>query len=119
MMARNQYHQQEYFPLWLGETLTFRGTLLPPNAHLSVSGNWTLDALRYGYADNLPNTDYKGCSFDIGWAVDSQRQPVSLSHVDFIRVYSGQLQQCGWIGETSTEITGAEDLHYKEYEASE
>jgi hypothetical protein len=75
--------------------------------------------LRYGYVDNLPNTDRNGCSFDIGWAVDSQRQPVNLSHVDFIRVYSGQLQQCGWIGETSTEITGAEDLHYKEYEASE
>ena len=118
-VTRNQYHQQEYFPLWLGNVLTFHGTLLPSNAHLSTSGTWTLDALRYGYVDNLPNTDRNGCSFDIGWAVDSQRQPVNLSHVDFIRVYSGQLQQCGWIGETSTEITGAEDLHYKEYEASE
>ena len=114
-IARNQYHQQEYFPLWLGNDLTFRGTLLPPNAHLSTSGGstiWTLDALRYGYVDNYSNSNREGCSFDIGWAVDGNRQPVTLTHIDFIRVYSAQLQQCGWIGETSTEITGAEDLHY-------
>ena len=116
VVARNSYHQQEYFPLWLDDELTFRGTLLPPNASVTTSGGstiWKLDALRYGYADNKPNSDREGCSFDIGWAVDDHRQPVDLSHIDFIRVYSAQLQQCGWIGETSTEITGAEDLHYE------
>lgn len=114
LMVRNSYHQQEYFPLWLDDELTFSGTLLPHNGHDDGQDGqqyWVLDALRYGYADNHPNTDREGCSFDIGWAVDQQRQPVSLTHIDFIRVYSAQLQQCGWLGETSTEITGAEDLH--------
>ena len=114
VVARNDFHQQEYFPLWLGNELTLKGTLLPPNGRdegTNGSPHYVLQALRYGYADNYPNSNREGCSFDISWAVDYQRQPVSLTHVDFIRVYNAQLQQCGWLGETSTEITGAEDLH--------
>jgi hypothetical protein len=94
--------------------LTLKGTLLPLNGHDEGTNGtpyYVLQVLRYGYADNDPNSNRVGCSFDISWAVDHQRQPVSLTHVDFIRVYSAQLQQCGWLGETSTEITGAEDLH--------
>lgn len=118
-------HQQEYFPLWLtggrdDATLTFRGTRLPDNA-TDISGNgtyWRLTSLRFGYADNQPNTiDGERnplCCFDIGWAVDRERRPVRLSHVDFVRVYSAMNQQCGWLGETSTEICGAEDLHIAE-----
>ena len=118
-------HQQEYFPLWLtggrdDATLTFRGTRLPDNA-TDISGNgtyWRLTSLRFGYADNQPNTiDGERnplCCFDIGWAVDRERRPVRLSHVDFVRVYSAMSQQCGWLGETSTEICGAEDLHIAE-----
>ena len=115
-VARNTFHQQEYFPLWLGNELTLKGTLLPPNGHDEGTNGtpyYVLQALRYGYADNYPNSNREGCSFDISWAVDHLRQPVTLSHVDFIRVYNAQLQQCGWLGETSTEITGAEDLHYQ------
>ena len=116
VVARNDFHQQEYFPLWLGNELTLKGTLLPPNGHDEGTNGtpyYVLQVLRYGYADNYPNSNREGCSFDISWAVDHQRQPVTLSHVDFIRVYNAQLQQCGWLGETSTEITGAEDLHYQ------
>ena len=109
---RNSYHQQEYYPLWLkDQQLTFRGTRLPNNGK-ETDGQWMLSAFRYGYADNQPNTNIEGCSFNIDWAVDLQtRQSVSLDHVDFIRVYNGMNQKCGWLGETSTEITGAEDLH--------
>ena len=53
----------------------------------------------------------KLCSFDIGWAVDKKGNKVYLPGVDFIRVYTGVNQYCGWLGETSTEITGAKDLH--------
>ena len=111
---RNSFHQQEYFPLWLGEQLTFTGTLLPQNCvNNGASGqqNWVLNTLRYGYADNAINTDSAACSFDISWAVDANRNPVELDFIDFVRVYTGVNQQCGWIGETSTEISGAEDLH--------
>ncbi len=111
---RNPYHQQEYFPAWLESPLTFAGTLLPDNA-TDTSGNgsyWVLEPFRYGYADNLPNADTLGCSFDIGWAVDlTTRESVPLRFVDFVRVYTALHQDCGWIGETSTEISGAEDLH--------
>ena len=111
---RNPFHQQEYFPAWLESPLTFAGTLLPDNA-TDTSGNgsyWVLEPFRYGYADNLPNADTLGCSFDIGWAVELiTRENVPLRFVDFVRVYTALHQDCGWIGETSTEISGAEDLH--------
>lgn len=111
---RNNFHSQEYFPLWLESPLHFSGTLLPKNGfNLGTAENpyWVQFAFRYGYVDNLGNNDREGCSFDIGWAVDSHRKPVHLDHVDFVRVYSAEKQTCGWLGETSTEVTGAEDLH--------
>ena len=128
---RNHYHTQEYYPQWLPDGLTFRGTRLPDNMwNLSdkVDSNWSpyyyvLIGFRYGYADNLPNfTDnadatsfnYEGCGIDIGWAVDENRQPVDLDFIDFVRVYTGLNQKCPqpeWWGETSTEFAGAEDIH--------
>jgi hypothetical protein len=84
---------------------------------------YVLMGFRYGYADNLPNftddadaTSYnvEGCGIDISWAVDDQRQPVNLDHIDFVRVYTGLNQKCPqpeWWGETSTEFAGAEDIH--------
>ena len=111
-VPRNTFHAQEYFPLWLaGEgQLSFSGARLPDNAEL-VGKKYLLEAFSYGYADNQPNDNVEGCSMDIGWAVDAQGQPVSLSHIDFVKCYNGMNQVCGNIGETSTEITGAEDLH--------
>jgi hypothetical protein len=81
---------------------------------------YVLIGFRYGYADNLPNfTDnadatsynYEGCGIDISWAVDAQRQPVSLDFVDFVRVYTAMNQTVSNLGETSTEVAGAKDLH--------
>lgn len=111
---RNSFHSQDYFPLWLPSPLTFTGTLLPDNAVNQGAGGreyWVRTPLRYGYADNVLNSDSTGCSFDIAWAVDSERNAVELDFIDFVRVYTGVNQQCGWTGETSTEIAGAEDLH--------
>ena len=113
-VCRNAFHQQEYFPQWLPSPLSFSGTRLPDNAH-DVSGTgsyWLLDAFSYGYVDNRPNYDTVSNSFDIEWAVDPvTRTPVHLPAVDFIRVYTALNQQVGWLGETSTEVSGAWDLH--------
>lgn len=111
-VPRNGFHKQEYFPLWLASkgTLTFSGSRLPDNA-VKNGNTYLLPAYDYGYADNLPNSNREGCSLDIDWAVDSQGSPVTLDHVDFIRCYNAMNQVCGTIGETSTEISGAEDLH--------
>lgn len=111
-VPRNGFHKQEYYPLWLQESLTFTGTLLPTNAEMRSSTNWVLSQLRQGYADNWPNADTLANSFNIDWAVDPvTRQPVALTHADFVRVYTALNQVAGWLGETSTEVTGAEDLH--------
>ena len=115
VVNRNVYHSQEFYPLWLPSPLKFEGTLLPRNGeNLGDDENpyWFLYALRYGYVDNVGNGDIDACSFDIGWAVEPvTRKPVQLDHIDFVRVYCAQNQVCGWLGETSTEVAGAEDLH--------
>ncbi|MBR6121706.1 MAG: hypothetical protein IKQ05_04880 [Prevotella sp.] len=116
-VVRNKYNKQEYFPLWLTDQkeLTLSGTRLPDNAILQVGDDgsqlYLLPAFSYGYADNQPNTNREGCAMNLEWAVDSLGRPVALTHADFIRCQNGMNQVCGAIGETSTEITGAEDLH--------
>lgn len=113
-----QGRDQEYYPLWITGNIVRQGTLLPRNGvntkPNTKNGHWVLMFLREGYADNKPNSDREANSFDISWAVDKNRQKVNLQYIDFVRVYTAQNQQCGWIGETSTEIVGAEDLHVDE-----
>jgi len=131
---RNHWHMQEYYPQWLPDGLTFRGTRLPDNqidmssqVDKGYSSHYiVLVGFRYGYADNMPNFsdpadatsyNYEQCGIDIGWAVDEDRQPVRLDFVDFVRVYTGLNQKCPvpqWWGETSTEIIGAHDIHLEQ-----
>ncbi|MDE6668748.1 MAG: T9SS type A sorting domain-containing protein [Muribaculaceae bacterium] len=112
-VTSNSSHTQSYWPMWLEDTaaITFKGTCLAPNGEsLNESGtNYLLRMLPWGYADNEPNASGKG--FNLDWAVNSDGQSVLLEQVDFIRVHTGTLQQCGWLGEASTEVTGAVDLH--------
>lgn len=113
-IPKNIFHAQDYWPKWIdGGRLNFSGTLLPGNG-FDISGTGTyyvLYSYPWGYVDNHPN-EYEGLnSFDIGWAVDDKGEPVSLPGADFIRVYTGVNQTCGWLGETSTEISKASDLH--------
>lgn len=110
----NESHEQPYWPLWLPEDeteLAFSGTRLAPNA-VDTSGketNFKFTAYPWGYADNVPNKALDG--FDIGNAIDAAGNRVALTHADFFRVHTGVLATYGWLGECSTEITGAEDLH--------
>lgn len=113
--TQNIYHKQNYFPQWIDENeLTFEGTLLPDNAveETDEEGDsyWVLYAYDWGYADNAPN-DSEDSAIDIDWAVDKNGNKVKLPGIHFVKVYSGVNQEAGWIGETSTEIAGAEDLH--------
>ena len=113
-MAKNTFHGQSYFPMWLDEDkITFTGTLLPPNGiDLSGTGRYyVLYAYPWGYVDNHPNDFSDLNSFDISWAVDKKGNPANLPGIDFIRVYTGLNQYCGWLGETSTELSKARDLH--------
>jgi hypothetical protein len=118
-VEKNVYHKQDYFPKWLNtEQLIFRGTIIANNA-VDESGNgsfYVQYAYPWGYVDNHPNEYEDKISFDIGWTVDENGNSVHLPGVDFIRVYTGVNQKCGWLGETSTELARAEDLHVLEPE---
>ena len=120
-----QAHRQPYWPLWTdAETLTFSGTKLPCNA-IDMNGNGSYYVqffFEWGYVDCKPdfkwdtpveqaNPSMQNVGFKLDWAVDSDGNPVNLTKVDFIKVYCGLLQECGWLGETSTEVAGAIDLH--------
>lgn len=113
-VAKNFENTQCYYPLWMtNNTLEFSGSRLAPNGE-DVFGNgsyFKLYSYAWGYVDNHPNNLAALNSFDIGWAVDRYGMPVRLPGVDFVRVYTAVNQYCGRIGETSTEITRAQDLH--------
>lgn len=107
-------HSLDYWPKWLKDqaSITFKGTRLPDNAvDESGTGSYFVQyAFLYGYADNAPNND-DDSAIDIDWAIDKNGNKVQLPGVDFVKVYNGLNQQAGWLGETSTEIMGATDLH--------
>lgn len=114
-VQKNSYHTQSYYPTWLGREISFEGTKLPHNVinekpENPYDGLFVRHSFRYGYADNHPNTA-DGSAIDIAWAVDRNRKPVQLSGIDFIKIYTGVMSDNGWIGESSTEIEGVEDLH--------
>lgn len=118
-LQRNDSHVQDYWPMWLDSsqaTLEFSGERLAPNG-VDISGDRTyylLMMLGEGYADNMPSVEKDGLidpGVKIDWAVRADGTPAQLDGIDFVRVYTAINQTCGWIGETSTEVTGAEDLH--------
>lgn len=106
---KTAFHDQDYYPQWLGDSLVFKGSLL---AHTPVTNNnqQVQPILAYGYADNKPNSDNEGCSFDIDWAVNSNGEKVSLDRIDFVKVYTADdyFDEVG--GEISTEIAGLKRL---------
>ena len=124
-MSRNTFHNQPYWPLWLQdeETMSFKGAKLRCNA-VDMGGNqgesyYVQYFFDWGYVDNLPNNparvalegDIYNPGFKIDWAVDEQGNHVNLTHIDFIKVYNGMNQYCGWTGETSTEVAAGIDFH--------
>ena len=108
--AKNTFHKQPYYPIWFGQNqLKFSGSLLANN-YTEKNGIWTGKQLAYGYADNAANNS-EDSNIDIDWAVDKNGNPVKLMGIDFIKVYTATNQEAGWLGEISTEVAGAYDLH--------
>ena len=112
-VLRNTFHkQQSYYPMWIeSDELTFSGSLLPSNA--VQSGNiWQFPAYDWGYADNWSaNEPDEKIGMKIDWAVDKYGNPVRLTHIDFVKVYTALNQCVGAVGETSTEFKSVIDLH--------
>lgn len=104
------HNQNSYYPAWIeADSYTLRGTLLKSRSYDS-SGNgskWVNPAFEWGYADNASTIDNLNREnlFEISNAIDEQGNAVKLEYIDFIKVQSAIQQQCGWIGEVSTEVT--------------
>ncbi|GHU86327.1 hypothetical protein FACS1894153_3190 [Bacteroidia bacterium] len=110
-LSKNKFHNQSYYPQWITDTiLHFEGTLLANN-YTEINNYYVQKPYLFGYADNLPNNDSHS-NIDIEWAVDEHGNSANLKAIHFVKVYTGINQYCGWIGETSTEIMGAIDLHF-------
>lgn len=107
-IAKNRFNTQSYFPLWKGETITLKGTLLTSN--LVQQGYWMTPPYEWGYADNWPNTDAK-TQINLDWAVDKDGKAVQLQGIDFVKVYTANLAGNSVTGEASTEVSGFTDLN--------
>jgi len=126
-VLRNNFHSQNYWPEWIeDDSITFEGAKLPCNAvdeGTNGSHYWVQHFYDWGYVDNRSDWGYgyfncdssmietMNMGFKIDWAVDANGNSVELKKIDFVKVYNGILQDCGWLGETSTEVCGAVDLH--------
>ena len=111
-LTKNNFHLQPYYPLWIGDSYTLEGTLMEANLY-DVSGNgtnWINLAYEWGYADNHHNNDPRA-QIDIDWAVDKNGNHVILKGIDFVKVYTGNHIEGGWMGEISSEISGFTNLN--------
>ncbi len=126
---KNIFHTQAYYPLpenfgpGLSESLTLKGTVLKNRTDKNSTGINKSFPRAFGYTDNhsrgtapftLPDNPYTlekenagGDPFDIGWAVDDEGNYVELDEIDFVKIHTALLASEGWLGEVSTEITGA------------
>ena len=112
-MPQVSFHKQPYYPIWLSaDSITFYGSRLADNyVDESGTGSYYVQyCYPWGYADNQPNTNPRS-KFNISWAVTDDGTHVQLPGIHFVKVYTAVHQSCGWLGETSTEIMGAKDLH--------
>ena len=116
-VKRNEYYTaNSYYPTWIEEDeMTFSGSRLKDNAvnepQEGMPEHWVGYCYGWGYADNHPNNTEQSKLW-LEWAVDSYGNRVDLDGIDFIRIYTAVNQNCGWMGEISTEIQAVEDLHY-------
>lgn len=110
---KNAWHKQSYYPLWVNkDQITYKGIRLADNG-IDESGKgsyYVLYAYDYGYVDNYPNADDRS-AIDIDWAIDKEGNKVELPGIDFVKVINGVDKENGWLGEASSEVAGAEDLH--------
>ncbi len=128
----NSIHLQPYYPLQdsfpgvPADACTLTGTLLEGAVDVNHPPLLVSARRAFGYADNqrrgsapytLPDNPFTtevensgGDAFDINWAVNKEGDYVELERIHFVKVQSGILHQGGYLGEVSTEITGAVDV---------
>lgn len=132
IIPANSVHLQPYYP-WIDsfpsiplQAYTLTGSSIEAVMGLGGGPGITSRRRAFGYADNqlrgaapytLPDNPYTpgvehsgGDAFDIDWAVDEQGNYVELDAIHFVKVQNAVHSAGGWVGELSTEITGAVDV---------
>ena len=120
------FHQQDYYyPAWVAaDSYTLRGPCLKSRSY-DQSGNgtyWVNPAFDWGYADNFSPVDrltddgnYNAAPadnhFKISNAVTFDGRAADLKYIDFVKIQVAVNQQCGWLGEVSTEVFGVKDFN--------
>lgn len=105
--------------------LTLKGVKLVVPKTTSGGNSTAPDDFLFGYVDCHPNglrsnvqlnpyttgrtsnDNSNGDPMDLSWAVDDNGNPVSLTSVRYVRVYTGVMQMNGIMGESSTEVLGS------------
>jgi hypothetical protein len=128
----NEYHSQPYYPLSDSfpdinpNYYTLTGSKIVASLDLTDPAYIRSLKRAFGYADNqlrgdaesfLPDNPYTaevenmgGDSFDISWAVDENGNYIDLNEIDFIKIHCAVNADMAWLGEVSTEVSGALDI---------
>ncbi|MFW5706907.1 MAG: T9SS type A sorting domain-containing protein [Bacteroidota bacterium] len=117
------YPSHEIFPQIAHEQYTLQGTRILGKVENDNPAFIKSYRRAFGYADNLPRAtspfnvpdnpytpeieNAGGDGFDINWAIDANGSYTDLDEIHFIKVQTAMPDHGGWLGEVSTEITGA------------
>ncbi len=112
-----QHKQDSYYPAWISDdSYTLTGTRLAAKSRQDpTTGYWENEPFAWGYADNAgsdalgsaaPAGSGRSIGFKIANAIRGDGSPAELTSIDFIKVQTGVQQQCGPLGELSTEVFG-------------
>ncbi|MEA1875067.1 MAG: T9SS type A sorting domain-containing protein [Bacteroidota bacterium] len=129
VIAANSFHTQNYYPNYdsfprvTPQNYILGGSYIKGHIDKSNASNIKSYRRAFGYADNnprgtapwtIPDNPYTesiensgGDGFDISWAIDSDGNYLNLDEIHFIKVQNAMQNDAGWLGELSTEITGA------------
>ncbi|MDA3824262.1 MAG: T9SS type A sorting domain-containing protein [Bacteroidales bacterium] len=132
LIETNSFYLQNYYPLADSfpdisrKSYSLNGSMLRSTVDTTIETGIHSLTRGFGYADNqfrgkppytYPDNPYTsivensgGDAFDISWAVDSTGNYIELDKIDFIKVHTGVMDGAGWLGQISTEITGAVDV---------
>ncbi|MFC2089706.1 T9SS type A sorting domain-containing protein [Bacteroidota bacterium] len=128
----NSYFSQPYYPVHDSfpgidtSSYLLSGTRIKSSIDTTFEEGIFSSKRAFGYADNqfrgaapytLPDNPYTatvensgGDAFDISWAIDKAGNYIELDRIHFVKVHSAVMDGAGWLGEVSTEITGAVDV---------
>jgi len=128
----NSFYRQSYYPMADSfpqidqESYTLSGAKIHSTVDTSSPASIFSLKRTFGYVDNqfrgnvpytVPDNPYTsviensgGDAFDISWAMDESGKYVDLDSIHFIKVHTAVLEDAGWLGQITTEITGAVDV---------